>query len=328
MIKRRGIEEFSVSFLDVICCGFGAIILLLMVTKTLEPAVLEDSNLDLSEQIAAREQAVFEIKGKIEELREQIGDDSEQLQRSLSRQDDTQTQLSDILGRFDEMTQASKNISSENQQLASARQSLTDEMETLLGLDFRRSSDLVGGISVDSEYIIFIIDTSGSMQSAAWGQAVQKVSETLSIYPQIKGIQIMNDMGDYMFPVYRRRWIDDTPALRNSIISTLQNWAPFSNSSPVEGIREAIASYYDPNKRISIYVFGDDYTGDSIEQVVEAVDQVNRADASGRRRVRIHAIGFPVYLDQPNARIYRFAALMRELAYRNDGTFVGLTEYQ
>ena len=328
MIKRRGIEEFSVSFLDVICCGFGAIILLLMVTKTLEPAVLEDSNLDLSEQIAAREQAVFEIKGQVENLRQQISDDSKDLQRSLTQEADVQQQLSEVLGRYTSMTEASQNISSENQQLASARQSLTDEMEQLLGLDFRRSSELVGGISVDSEYIIFVIDTSGSMQSAAWGQAVQKVSETLAIYPQIKGIQIMNDMGDYMFPIYRRRWIDDTPALRNSIIATLQNWAPFSNSSPVEGIREAIASYYDPDKRISIYVFGDDYTGDSIEQVVEAVDQVNRADATGRRRVRIHAIGFPVYLDQPNARIYRFAALMRELAYRNDGTFVGLTEYQ
>ena len=328
MIKRRGIEEFSVSFLDVICCGFGAIILLLMVSKTLEPAVLEDSNLDLSEQIAAREQAVFEIKGQVENLRQQISDDSKDLQRSLTQEADVQQQLSEVLGRYTSMTEASQNISSENQQLASARQSLTDEMEQLLGLDFRRSSELVGGISVDSEYIIFVIDTSGSMQSAAWGQAVQKVSETLAIYPQIKGIQVMNDMGDYMFPIYRRRWIDDTPALRNSIIATLQNWAPFSNSSPVEGIREAIASYYDPDKRISIYVFGDDYTGDSIEQVVEAVDQVNRADATGRRRVRIHAIGFPVYLDQPNARIYRFAALMRELAYRNDGTFVGLTEYQ
>ena len=328
MIRRRGIEEFSVSFLDVICCGFGAIILLLMVTKTLEPIVLEDSNLDLSEQIAAREQAVFEIKGQIEQLRQQIADENAQLQLSLSQQDDVQQRLSDILGRFKTMTEASENISSENMQLASARQSLTDEMEQLLGLDFRRSSELVGGISVDSEYIIFIIDTSGSMQSAAWGQVVQKVSETLSIYPQIKGIQVMNDMGDYMFPVYRQRWIDDTPALRNSIITTLQNWAPFSNSSPVEGIREAIATYYDPNKRISIYVFGDDYTGNSIEQVVGAVDQVNRADETGRRRVRIHAIGFPVYLDQPNARIYRFAALMRELAYRNDGTFVGLTEYQ
>ena len=174
--------------------------------------------------------------------------------------------------------------------------------------------------------IIFIIDTSGSMQSVAWPRVLQKVSETLSIYPQVKGIQIMNDMGDYMFSRYAGAWIEDTPALRNSIITTLQTWAPFSNSSPVEGITMAINTYYDPEKRISLYVFGDDYTGNSIEEVVEAVEAVNVMDERGRRRVRIHAVGFPVYLDRPNARVYRFAALMRELAFRNDGTFVGLAE--
>ena len=47
MIRRRGIEEFSVSFLDVICCGFGAVILLLMLTKTLEPQVLELSLINI-----------------------------------------------------------------------------------------------------------------------------------------------------------------------------------------------------------------------------------------------------------------------------------------
>ena len=201
-------------------------------------------------------------------------------------------------------------------------------MQRLLGLDFRRDSGLVGGITVDSEYIIFVIDTSGSMQSVAWPQVVRKVSETLSIYPRVKGIQVMNDMGDYMFSQYHGSWIEDTPSLRSSIIKTLQSWAPFSNSSPVEGITTAIKTFYDPDKRISIYVFGDDYTGNSIEEVVEAVDRVNLADESGRRRVRIHAVGFPVYLDRPNARVYRFAALMRELAYRNDGTFVGLAQYQ
>ena len=96
----------------------------------------------------------------------------------------------------------------------------------------------------------------------------------------------------------------------------------------MEGIETAINTYYDPEKRISIYVFGDDYTGNSIEEVVEAVDKVNLAGSSGRRRVRIHAVGFPVYLDRLNARVYRFAALMRELAFRNDGSFVGLAEYQ
>ena len=328
MRNRRGIEEFSVSFLDVICCGFGAIILLLMITKTVAPKLLEESNVNLQGQVAARENALFEIRGQISELKRQMNDAEADLDQNLLQLATLQDRLSDILGQFDNLSEQQEETSVQNLQLAAAKQSLTDEMERLLGLDFRRSSGLVGGITVDSEYIIFVIDTSGSMQSSAWPQVVRKVSETLSIYPTVKGIQVMNDMGDYMFSRYQGVWIDDTPALRNSIIRTLQGWAPFSNSSPVEGITEAINTYYDPEKRISIYVFGDDFTGGSIEEVVEAVDRVNLADDSGRRRVRIHAVGFPVYLDRPNNRVYRFAALMRELAFRNDGSFVGLSRYQ
>ncbi|MEM7001298.1 MAG: VWA domain-containing protein [Pseudomonadota bacterium] len=326
MRNRRAMEEFSVSFLDVICCGFGAIILLLMITKTLEPVLLEKSNINLQGQVIERENALFEIRGQIEELRKQIRDASQALDVDEQLLAELRSRLTEILGEFDTLSEEQQQIAEENKQLAAAKQTLTDEMQNLLGLDFRRSSGLVGGITVDSEYIIFVIDTSGSMQNAAWGQVVRKVSETLSIYPQVKGIQVLNDMGDYMFPRYQQQWIEDTPALRGSIIRTLQTWSPFSNSSPVEGITAAIDTYYDPGKRISIYVFGDDYTGDSIEGVVEAVDRVNLADDTGRRRVRIHAVGFPVHLDQPNARVFRFAALMRELAYRNDGTFVGLAE--
>ncbi len=328
MRNRRGIEEFSVSFLDVICCGFGAIILLLMITKTVAPVLLEESNVNLEGQVVAREDALFEIRGQINEIRRQLTDSEADLETKLEELAELQRQLTEILGQFDSLQESQQEVSTENLKLAAAKQTLTDEMERLLGLDFRRTSGLVGGITVDSEYIIFVIDTSGSMHSVAWPQVVRKVSETLSIYPRVKGIQVMNDMGDYMFSRYQGAWIEDTPALRNSIIQTLQSWAPFSNSSPVEGITEAINTYYDPDKRISIYVFGDDFTGNSIEEVVEAVDRVNLADDSGRRRVRIHAVGFPVYLDRPNNRVYRFAALMRELAYRNDGSFVGLAEYQ
>ncbi len=328
MKNRRGIEEFSVSFLDVICCGFGAIILLLMITKTLEPVLLERSNINLQGQVQEREQALFEIRGQITELTRQLTIAEADLELRLEELNALQRELSRILGEFDSLSEEQQEISTENLKLAAAKQSITDEMQRLLGLDFKRSSGLVGGITVDSEYIIFVIDTSGSMQSVAWPHVVRKVSETLSIYPRVKGIQVMNDMGDYMFSRYQGSWIEDTPGLRQSIINTLQTWAPFSNSSPVEGITTAINTYYDPNKRISIYVFGDDYTGNSVEEVVEAVDRVNLADDSGRRRVRIHAVGFPVYLERPNARVYRFAALMRELAYRNDGTFVGLAEYQ
>ena len=328
MIKRRGIEEFSISFLDVICCGFGAGILLLMLTRPLEPILLENSKVDLSERIEAREQALFEIRGEIRELLASDNASATDRLAAIEAIKELERQLEDTLGKAMSLGEAQREIDEQTAELASAKQTLTDEMQRLLGLDFKRDSGLVGGIAVDSEYIIFVIATSGSMQSAAWNQVVRKVDETLSIYPRVKGIQVMNDMGDYMFPQYRGTWLEDGAGVRNRIIQTLSGWAPFSNSSPVEGIREAIDTYYDPSKNISIYVFGDDYTGNSVEEVVDAVDQINIADEMGRRRVRIHAVGFPVYLDQPNARIYRFAALMRELAYRNDGTFVGLTEYR
>ena len=321
-------EEFSVSFLDVICCGFGAIILLLLITKTVAPVLLEKSAVSLDGQVASREQALHDIQGQIRELRRQVEQAAAQLDKNLLALAAMREELTRVLGRHRATAQTNEEVRRQTLKLAAARQTLTDEMERLLGMDFRRQSDLVGGIAVDSEYIIFVIDTSGSMFNGAWPQVLRKVQETLDVYPTVKGIQVMNDMGEYMFSGYRGQWIPDTPARRQSIINTLRSWSPFSNSSPVEGIQAAIDAFYAPDKRIGIYVFGDDYSGDSIEEVVDAVDRINVADEAGRRRVRINAVGFPVHLQRPNARIYRFAALMRELAHRNEGTFVGLSEFQ
>ncbi len=324
--NRRGIEEFSVSFLDVICCGFGAIILLLMITKTVEPVLLEKTSTNLEGQVAAREDALFEIRGKVRELRRQLTDSQLELNNTLTQLARVNQDLTQIMGRFDLAQESKQKSRLATDQLAAAKQSLTDEMERLLAADFAPRNDLVGGIAVDSEYIIFVIDTSGSMQSNAWSMVLRKVEETLAVYPRVKGIQVMNDMGDYMFNGYRGRWLPDSPSRRESILRTLRSWSPFSNSSPVEGIQAAIESYYSPDKRIGIYVFGDDFTGNTIENVVDAVDAINARAEGGQRRVRINAVGFPVYIDRPGANTYRFAALMRELAYRNDGTFVGLTE--
>ena len=84
-------------------------------------------------------------------------------------------------------------------------------MKRLLGLAHRRDprDATVGGIPVDSEYVIFIIDTSGSMHNYAWPLVNQKMRETLNIYPKVKGLQVMNDMGQHMFRNYAGRWIPD-----------------------------------------------------------------------------------------------------------------------
>jgi hypothetical protein len=331
MAHRREIAEFGMSFLDVICCGFGAIILLLMITKTVQPQIIEASTINLEGKVAALQEQVFEIRGETTILNRDLNAKHEQLSQYTERIAILRGQLASVKSRHDSLNVQTNSNDIVMEQLAIARQSLSAEMRRLLGSQHQSKNNLIGGIPVDSEYIIFVIDTSGSMFSYAWERMIQELQATLSIYPEVKGIQILNDMGNYMFSRYRGKWIPDTPGRRKVIVDTLRNWNAFSNSSPVEGITQAIKSFHDPGKKISIFVFGDEFTGDSIAQVVDVVSRINGVDEQGNHLVRIHAVGFPVQFIRAQhlqTTGIRFATLMRELTYRNGGTFVGLNDFR
>ena len=331
MRQRRAAAEFSLSFLDVICCGFGAVILLLMITKTVQPQILERSTVEAAGRVADLTEQLFEIRGETTVLNRELSAKQEQISEFNERIAILQCALARTRSRYDSLDVTRNSNSIIEQELAIARQTLSDEQRRLLGDNAEKKNQLIGGIPVDSEYIIFIIDTSGSMFSYAWERMLQEMQATLNIYPEVKGIQVLNDMGNYLFTRYRGQWIPDTPARRDLIVRNLANWNVFSNSSPVEGITAAVRTFYDPNKKISIYVFGDEFTGDSIQSVVRTVDRLNSENVDGERRVRIHGVGFPVqFIRPPQLQVtgIRFATLMRELAYRNGGTFVGLNDFK
>lgn len=331
MIKRRSTESFNISFLDVISCGFGAIILLLMITKSSAPVPLEVADVPIEGSVLELQRQLFAIRGETNILNRDLNAKHEQLSEYEERIARLRRELSTLNGQFNTSSQQSTVNSILEGRLALAQQQLTEEMLRLQANQAElKLTDSIGGVPVDSEYIIFVIDTSGSMFNYSWTKVLEVFTDTLDIYPEVKGIQVLNDMGDYMFSSFRGDWIPDTPARRSAIIQRLRTWNPFSNSSPVEGITYAIRTYYDPTKKISIYVFGDDFSGNSIAEVVATIDRINREDENGNRMVRIHGIGFPVQFSQPSRYQTggkRFAALMRELARKNGGTFVGLNDF-
>ncbi len=327
MRRRRNIEAFSLSFLDCICCGFGAIILLLVLSKIYEPVIIEKTQDDLESLIALLQQELFDIRGETTVINRDLKDVRIQTSDSKLRLARLQGDLRKVRGQY-AATQRDSEATLDEGALNITKQRLTDEMRRLAPFYRRADDDAVAGIPADSEYIIFIIDTSGSMQQFNWDRAIRKLTEVLDVYPQVKGLQIMNDNGSYMFQQYRGKWIPDTPGRRQAIINTMKNWRPFSDSNPVDGIIYAISTYWAPDKKISIYVFGDEFSGGSVENVIRQVDTVNRVDAAGNRMVRIHAVGFPFFFE-PGREIAdtsrRFAQLMRILCDRNGGTFVALS---
>jgi hypothetical protein len=302
--QNRQIEATGLSFLDCICCGFGAIILLLVITKIREPVL----------QAAAREQMAVDAVRLEEQER------------------DLQEKLAEARAEREAREAEARRKQALSERLRAELAALTREMETpeepeppppLPAVD----PSAVIGLPADSEYVIFVLDTSGSMKRFSWNLAIRKISDVLDVYPKVRGFQVLNDMGAHMFSSTKGKWLPDTPAGRKRIRKYLLGWNALSNSSPVEGIEAAIRTYYVPGKTISIYVFGDEFTGASIQRVVDSVDHLNSTDERGRRRVRIHAIGFPL-IDPTTGTLYvtgtRFAALMRVLCKRNGGTFIAL----
>ena len=325
MKKRRNIEAFSLSFLDCICCGFGAIVLLLVLSKIYDP-----KNINVQAESIELSQS---LKEQLEELKNESSFVDENLREAklntvdlLQELEVLNEELNNVRGEYAISLSKPIELDDNEKDLEEAKQKLSDEIKKLQP-DFRRASnEAIGGIPVDSEYIIFVIDTSGSMQSK-WDWAERKLSEVLDVYPTVKGLQIMNDNGRFMFQQYGKSWLPDTPQLRQSIKNTMRQWAPFSDSDPSDGISYAIQSFWAPDKKISIYVFGDEFQGNSMEAVLNDIDRINIEDENGDRLVRIHAVGFPYSFG--GSRIpqssQRFAGLMRLLCERNGGTFVALT---
>jgi hypothetical protein len=313
-MRRRGRRQTDVvglSFLDCICCGFGAIILLLVVVKIRQPVLLQDIGAELLNTVAHLRAALDDLLEETESVEHQLAAAKDEIQEQKPDLERARDDWQRILRELKELQVSTEFLERMKEIYAQAQ-------ERDVG---GPPSSLVGGVPADSEYIIFVIDTSGSMIRFNWDRAVQKIEETLQVYPRVKGIQVMNDMGNYMFNSYKGKWIPDTDRGRKIILDYLRGWRSFSNSSPVEGITSAIHTYAQRYKNLSIYVFGDEFTGPSIQDVVDTVDRLNR-----KRDVRIHAIGFSVLDprgDLPPT-IRRFSTLMRVLCQRNGGTFVAL----
>jgi hypothetical protein len=326
-LKRRETEIFSISFLDCITCGLGSVVLLLVLSNIRSPAI-EQSQEEAQKEILKLQDELVDIHGQSDILNRDLRARQEQLSDVKAHIARLQGDLSSLRGKYAASKKDAEAVNTVQGQLVAAQEKLTEEMKRLYaGAQFKREQgDIVGGVPIDSEYVVFIIDTSGSMANYAWPMMLASVQEILGMYPHLKGFQVTNDVGTPMFPGYAGQWIMDSPAQRKTMLDHLRNWFPFSASNPSQGIVSAVRTYWAADKKVSLYVFGDEFTGPSIDSVVKTVDMVNRVGEGGERRVRIHAIGFPVTPAAPQYTSIRFAAMMRIICQRNGGTFVGMHE--
>ena len=148
--RRRNIEAFSLSFLDCICCGFGAIILLLVLSKIYEPVVVEEAEQNLEQLIALLQEELFNLRGQTTVLDRQLKEVSEDAASTRLELAQLQGDLNRIRGQY-EASREEEEATIDEGALRAARQRLTEEMKRLLPFYKRSDEDAVAGIPVDRD---------------------------------------------------------------------------------------------------------------------------------------------------------------------------------
>ncbi len=332
MIRRRPINLFSLSFLDCICCGFGAIILLFVLTMGSQTEAMRDMRERLQKIFAQQLSTIAQFRTEKEDLLRANSRASQVVQ--AQQEQDT---LKALLAQMEQQLQY---------QAAGGQRLLVEIDELKKDIAARQKKSEIEltvpptplGLPAGSNYIAFVIDSSGSMRDPSteslWAIVLRKFDEVLDAYPQVEGVQFLDADGRFILGgLADEKWLPDSPEVRSAIKQALLRYSVYSNSNPVPGIVRALRVLHDPSNadmKMTLFVLGDEFTG-TADAVLRRVDELNPRDKDGKRQVVINSIGFPTSVkmgfSMGNTGV-KYANLMRELTYQHGGAFIALQDIE
>ena len=310
MFKQRKISElFSMSFLDIMACGFGALVLILLISEFQESEVKQvENNADIF--LKAQEEKAKKII-KVESLDRLMSSNIEDLISARQRLDVLKMEL-----------KKKSLISAKLNDLASDTDFQISK-QRLKSLSAPMEQKEASGIKLDSRYLVFIIDTSGSMEP--WVKIVQEIDNLIQTFPDLEGYMVMNDNGSIFHG--GDPWLNPTKTNRSASIGILRaNRAKYGSlSNPIVGLKKVIRVWGDKYKDLGVFIMGDDILDQTsrIETISQEVLKLN-TDLSGKTKVRVNAVGFltsrgNISQQQGNK---NYLMLMRELTEQSGGAMV------
>ena len=310
MSKQRKISElFSMSFLDIMACGFGALVLILLISEFQESEVKQvENNADIF--LEAQEEKAKKII-KVESLDKLMSSNIEVLISTRQRLDVLKMEL-----------EKKSLISAKLNDLASDTDFQISK-QRLKSLSAPMEQKEASGIKLDSRYLVFIIDTSGSMEP--WVKIVQEIDNLIQTFPDLEGYMVMNDNGSIFHG--GDPWLNPTKINRSASIGILRaNRAKYGSlSNPIVGLKKVMRVWGDKYKDLGVFIMGDDILDQTsrIETISQEVLKLN-TDLSGKTKVRVNAVGFltsraNISQQQGNK---NYLMLMRELTEQSGGAMV------
>jgi hypothetical protein len=276
-MKRRKLTVFSISFIDCICCGLGAMILLFVVVNSQNAAQRQRVTADLSSETNRLEQEILEGRRDLVQARNTLDEVSDEMAKTegLSRKilqslSEKRLELADR----DKQTLASR---THVNKLKADLQSLEEDVKRLqagakreeeLGRSLRPfpgqgDRQYLTGVKMGGQRILILVDASASMlddtvvgvlrrrnQGAAeklrapkWRQAVATVDWLTANLPPTSRVQVyvFNESAAPLLEGTQGTWLEATDIDRlNRAVEKLRRLAPEKGTSLINAFDAAV----------------------------------------------------------------------------------------
>jgi hypothetical protein len=274
MKRRRPFTTLSLSFLDAICCGFGALVLLFLILSHSAVAQRREATESLKLEMEALERQVLDGRAQAAALGTDVERAVGRQQRLLAQ---AKTMTENIAGlRYDLAQLETDRISREEHvnRLKADLKSREEELKRLEGGAQRRAEEgdrlrpfpgqgdrqYLTGVKVGGERILILFDTSGSMlaervvdvvrlrnlpaaeqrKADKWQRALATLDWIATQIPPASRFQIyaFNERAEPVVRESAGRWLDaGDPAALNGAVDATQKILPQSGTSLYHAFR-------------------------------------------------------------------------------------------
>jgi len=223
MANKRKFSTASLAFLDIMSCGFGAVILVFLIIKHDVNTQVESQDLQLMAEVNLLQQEVLDGEESLVELKNSLSLLDQQLVETTGlarRVNDEATAIEQMVVKLEEEDddQQIQTLKQQVVTLSQTNESLEDELRQ--GNDARRFSGLgerqyLTGLKLGGEHILILLDTSASMldqsivnvirrrnmadetkqQAAKWQRAIKAIEWLLAKFPLQSQFQLYSFNG-------------------------------------------------------------------------------------------------------------------------------------
>jgi hypothetical protein len=176
MARRRSFDIFSMSFLDTICCAFGAVILLYMIINAQSGRSFQDDTADLRAEVDLLEEQVLDgykdlvvLRNSLEAtedrtppegLAAQILEETEKLKQQLADADkETLSKRESI----EQLKQDLKSLEESNRRLEGGTKSEGQPGNRVKGFVGSGDRQYLTGLKIAGDHVLVLVDASASM---------------------------------------------------------------------------------------------------------------------------------------------------------------------